>query len=157
MTLSALLLVNEHQLIKIVHTLVSVIFLIVVTGLFYRSLIGYFRHRKYTRIDKYLSYSFLINLYLLLIMGFLLMAFPAPVSLPEDVNQAITMKLASNRFWPIEHTVLMLFALFIANLGLIFSNSSQEDTEKHRKVLIYYAISMVLIALSLGSGTIFNT
>ena len=79
------------------------------------------------------------------------MAFPAAASGQEMVNPDITMKLASKRFWPIEHIVLMLFALFIANLGLIFSNSTQVDREKHRKVLIYYAISIVLIVLSLAS------
>lgn len=142
---------NEHQVIKLVHTVISMTFLIVATWLFYRAIVGYFKNRVYTRLDKILSYTFIVNLYLQLIFGFLLMAFPAATSGQELVNPDITMKLASKRFWPIEHIVLMLFALFIANLGLIFSNSTQVDREKHRKVLIYYAISILLIILSLAS------
>jgi hypothetical protein len=149
MTLTAFVF-DEHHVIKLVHTVISMTFLIVSVWLFYRSLNGYFKNRGYTRLDKILSYAFIVNLYLHLIFGFLLMANPASQSDKGLANQDITM-MASNRFWPIEHIVLMLFALFIANLGLIFSNSTQIDREKHRKVLIYYAISIVLIVLSLAS------
>jgi hypothetical protein len=141
---------NDHQVIKLVHSVISLTFLIVATWLFYRAIRGYFKDRSYTRLDKILSYAFIVNLYLHLIFGFLLMANPASQSDQGLANQDITM-MASNRFWPIEHIVLMLFALFIANLGLIFSNSTQIDKEKHRKVLIYYTISIVLIVLSLAS------
>lgn len=150
MTLAAVV-YNDHQMIKMVHTLISVTFLIVATWLFYRSIRGYFQNLKYTRTDKILSYAFIINLYLQLVFGFFLMVNPDPTTVQGAVSQDITMKLASKRFWPIEHIVLMLFALFIANLGLIFSTSTQIHREKHRKTLIYYAIAIVLIVLSLGS------
>ena len=146
----AILIYNEHQIIKMVHTFISMTFLIVAIWLFYRSAMGYFRSRTYTRLDKILSYTFIVNLYLQLIFGFILMINPAVVTAQEMVNQD-TMKLAAKRFWPVEHIVLMLFALFIANLGLILSNSTEIDREKHRKVIVYYAIAVVLIVLSLGS------
>lgn len=150
MTLT-LLVYNEHQLIKHVHTVISVMFLVVSIWLFYRSIKGYLKNWDYTRTDKILSYAFIVNLYLQLIFGFLLMISKAIQPGPGLANQELTMKMASNRFWPIEHIVLMLFALFIANLGLVFSNSSQVNREKFRKVLVYYAISIILIVLSLGS------
>ena len=125
--------------------------MVVAIWLFYRSLRGYFKKLAYLRLDKFLSYAFIVNLYLQLIFGLLLFANPAAVSGQEVVGQDITMKLVTKRFWPVEHIVLMLFALFIANLGLVFSNSSQIDREKHRKVLVYYAIAIVMIGLSLSS------
>ena len=146
----AILIYNEHQIIKMVHTFISMTFLIVAIWLFYRSALGYSRSLTYTRLDKILSYAFIVNLYLQLIFGFILMINPAVITAQEMVSQD-TMKLAAKRFWPVEHIVLMLFALFIANLGLIFSNSTMVDREKHRKVIVYYAIAVVLIALSLGS------
>jgi hypothetical protein len=149
MTLTAFI-YNEHQIIKMVHTFISMTFLIVAIWLFYRSVRGYFLSRNYTRTDKLLSYAFIVNLYLQLIFGFILMVSPAILSAQEMVSQDPA-KLAARRFWPVEHIVLMLFALFIANLGLIFSNSAQVDREKHKKVIVYYAIAVVLIVLSLGS------
>jgi len=148
MTLT-LLLLNDHQIIKLVHSLISLTFLVSAIWLFYRSLFGYYKNRVYTFLDKLLSYSFIVNLYLQLIFGLLLLAYPA--SEQGLVGQDIAMKMVAKRFWPIEHIVLMLFALFIANLGLIFSFNSSSDREKHRKVLIYYSIAIGMIILSLGS------
>jgi len=119
--------------------------------LFYRSIKGYLKNWDYSRLDKILSYTFIVNLYLQLIFGFLLMISKAIVPAPDVAGQDVTMRMASNRFWPIEHIVLMLFALFIANLGLIFSNNAQANREKFRKVMVYYAIAIILIVLSLGS------
>jgi len=150
MTLTTIL-IQDHQVIKYVHTIISGCFMIVSIWLFFRAIRGYFQNLAYLRIDKILSYAFIVNLYLQLIFGLLLLANPKAVPGQEVVAQDITMKLVTNRFWPVEHIVLMLFALFIANLGLVFSNSSQIDREKHRKVLVYYAIAIVMIGLSLSS------
>lgn len=150
MTLTVLV-YDEHQLIKHVHTVISGMFLLVSMWLFFRSIKGYLKNWEYTRLDKILSYTFIVNLYLQLIFGFLLMISKTSVPGPDLAGRDVTMKMASNRFWPIEHIVLMLFALFIANLGLIFSNNAQADREKFRKVLVYYAIAIILIILSLGS------
>ena len=150
MTLSALLF-NEHQIIKHVHTFISVTFLIVAIWLFFRALKGFFRDLVYATLDKILSYVFIVNLYLQLIFGFFLFANPATVTGQVMASQDVTMKLASRRFWPVEHIVLMLFALFIANLGLILSSTTSVSREKYRKTLIYYAIAIILIVLSLGS------
>jgi hypothetical protein len=149
MTLTAII-YNEHQIIKMVHTFIGVAFLVIAIWLFYRSLRGFFQNRVYSRFDKVLSYAFIVNLYLQLIFGFVLVLSPAIITAHEMASQD-SMKLAARRFWPVEHIVLMLFALFIANLGLILSSSAQKDREKHRKVVIYYSIAVILIALSLGS------
>lgn len=150
MTLT-LLLFNDHQVIKVVHTVISGTFLIVACLLFFRAWRGYFKKLSYSVVDKLLSYAFIINLYLQLVFGLLLMAYPAPLTAETQIIQELTSKMVTNRFWPIEHIVLMLFALFIANLGLIFSNSTKNDREKHRKVLVYYSIAIAMIGLSLSS------
>ena len=150
MTLTITIL-QDHQLIKLVHSVISVAFLVIAIWLFYRSLIGFFKNKSYTRLDKALSHAFIFNLYLQLVFGLILIANPAAISGQELVSQDMTMKLVTKRFWPIEHIVLMLFALFIANLGLIFSTSTQHDREKHRKVLVYYTIAILMIGLSLSS------
>ena len=150
MTLAAFLF-NDHQVIKSIHTVISGTFLLTAIWLYYRTVNGFLRNLAYTRLDKVLSYTFIVNLYLQLIFGLLLMVNPSATQGQEIVNPDITMKMVTNRFWPVEHIVLMLFALFIANLGLIFSSSTQIDREKFRKVLIYYSIAIVMIMLSLGS------
>ena len=137
---------DSSNLIKSAHTIISGTFLIIAVWLLVRSVRGIRKNLTYTHFDKLLSYGFIITLYLQLIFGLFLFANPGA----EDYSSAEgALKMASKRFWPIEHIVLMLFALFIANIGLIFSNQSHNSKDKYKKVLIYYAIAIVMIAISL--------
>jgi len=141
---------GSYEWIKSVHTVISMAFLIVAVWLLVRSVKGIRKNNSYTRLDKFLSYAFIINLYLQLIFGLILFSNQGAVD-PDYSNAENALKMASNRFWPIEHIVLMLFALFIANLGLIFSNQSLASKEKHRKILIYYTSAIIMIAISLSA------
>ncbi len=150
MTLN-LLILESSNIMKSLHTLITGTFSIIAIWLVIRSLRGVFKNRPYVDLDKYLSYGFIVTLYLQLIFGLILFANPA-VSGSESAGMEGALKMASKRFWPIEHIVLMLFALLIANLGLIFSNSSSIDKDKHRKVLVYYMIALIMIAVSLSAN-----
>ena len=149
MILNLVVLESSHVM-KSLHTLISGSFAIVAVWLVIRSVRGIAFGKPYITLDKYLSYGFIITLYLQLIFGLIL--FANPDSAGNDAGMEGAMKLASRRFWPIEHIVLMLFALLIANLGLIFSSQSSVDKEKHKKVLIYYMIALIMIAVSLGAN-----
>jgi len=141
--------VDSYSIIKHVHTVISGAFMIFAVWLIIRSVQGIIKNRAYTGLDKFISYGFIINLYLQLVFGLIL--FSNHNSSVDDnfSNAEGALKLASNRFWPIEHIVLMLFALFIANLGLILTNQSQSDKEKHKKILTYYVVSILMISISL--------
>ncbi|HEY3389492.1 MAG TPA: hypothetical protein VGK38_07985 [Prolixibacteraceae bacterium] len=141
--------VNGYSLIKQVHAIISIAFLILAAWLIIRSILGIIKNNPYTGLDKFLSYAFLVNLYLQLIFGLILFSNPNTSVDNNYSNAEGALKMVSNRFWPIEHIVLMFFALFIANLGLIFSIQSLIDKEKHRKILTYYVVSLIMIAVSL--------
>ena len=145
-----LVVLESSHVMKTLHTLISGTFAIVAVWLVIRSVRGIIKKVPYVTLDKYLSYGFIITLYLQLIFGLIL--FANPDSAGNNAGMEGALKLASRRFWPIEHIVLMLFALLIANLGLIFSSQSTLDKEKHKKVLIYYMIALIMIAVSLGAN-----
>ena len=140
---------DSYSLIKHVHTFISGAFLIFAVWLIIRSVRGIIKDLAYTRLDKFISYGFIINLYLQLIFGLFLFSNHNSAVDENFSNAEGALKLASNRFWPIEHIVLMLFALFIANLGLILSNQSLSGKEKHKKILTYYVVAIFMIAISL--------
>jgi len=142
---------DGYLVIKRAHTVISVFFLIIAVWLLVRSVRGILKNKTYTGLDKFLSYGFIINLYIQLIFGLVLFSNPGLIFGNNYSGAEAGIKLASNRFWPIEHIVLMLFALFIANLGLIFSNQSMISKEKHKKVLIYYVSALIMIAISLSA------
>lgn len=149
---------NIHDgfyVIKILHYIISISFVVIALILLYRSILGVLKKNEYTSVDKILSYIFIINLYLQLIFGLILFSNIGSSIGYDYVSADGTLKTISKRFWPIEHIVLMIFALFIANLGFIFSNKIQDGILKHKKVLIYYSIAILLIAYSLGSIYLF--
>ena len=142
---------DSYHLIKSIHTIISITFLIIAVWLLIRSVRGLRKNIDYTGLDKFLAYGFIINLYLQLIFGLILFANPGSMMENDYSGMQGAAKMASNRFWPIEHIVLMLFALLIANLGLIFSNQSLLSKEKHKKIQIYYVIALIMIAISLSA------
>ena len=141
--------VDLHELIKYTHILISLAFLVFAIWLIIRSLIGVIKQKEYTRLDKFLSYAFIASLYLQLFFGILLFTKIGAMTGYDYLGGETSTRMVSKRLWPIEHIVLMFFALIIANLGLILSIKTRVAREKHKKVLIYYVISILLIAQSL--------
>lgn len=139
---------SEPSLFKIFHYATSLMFLIIAIWLLTRSYFGIVRGASYKMIDKVLSFAFIVNMYLQLIIGLIMFSNISTFNRLNN-NAELVQDMASKRFWPVEHIVLMIFALFIANLGLIFSIKSKEDKMKFKKILTYYSLSILLIAISL--------
>lgn len=140
----------SYEVVKIVHDIVSVSFLLFAVTLIFRSVRGIKKHLSYTKTDKFVAIAFIVALYLQLIFGLVMFTnLGSGFDFQYIPNESSNM--VSKRLWPVEHIVLMLFALFIANLGLISSFISQKSQSRFKKILIYYSIAVVLIAISLLS------
>jgi heme A synthase len=146
---------NWHDVFILIHSIISVTLLLISFWVIMRSVQGIIKNKVYTKLDKFLSFAFIINLYLQLIFGLILFSNLGTSSGYEYLGGDLSSNAVSKRLWPIEHIVLMLFALFIANLGLIISLKSNNDKDKYQKILIYYLISLFMIALSLSINYIF--
>ena len=109
---------------------------------------GLIRKREYARIDKGVSLVFNVALYFQLILGFLIYyllrtALEGPMwEVPNTQNDA------SLRFWAIEHIALMIFALFLTQLGRVFIKKSRVPFRKFRASLFYFGTSLLLIVFS---------
>lgn len=134
---------------KMLHIFISVTFLVIAIWIFIRSFNGIYSKNSYTRLDKLLAFGFIISLYLQLIFGIVLFSKLGSNMEYHYLSADSSMKIVSKRLWPVEHIVLMLFALIIANLGLIISINTNLDSKKHKIILIYYSISIFLIIFSL--------
>jgi heme A synthase len=146
---------HMHELFRYIHILTSIAFLLFAISLITRSIIGISKHKAYTGVDRFLAYATIITLYVQLFLGVFLFTNYGPLSGNQFQEVADNARLASNRLWPIQHIVLMFFALMIATLGLILSAKSKVDRDKHKKILIYYVIAILIIAQSLCAIYIF--
>lgn len=138
-----------YSIIKMLHIFISVTFLIIAIWLFIRSFRGYFYNKTYTNFDKLLSFGFIISFYLQLIFGIILFSNLGSNMEYNYLSADNSIKIVSKRLWPVEHIVLMIFALIIANLGLIITINTKSDISKHKNTIIYYSISLLLIIFSL--------
>lgn len=120
------------------------------------SIQGWSRKRDYAKVDKWSSGIFNIGLYLQLILGFLIY-FTLRTTLegamwevPDTENDA------SLRFWAIEHIALMIFALFLTQLGRIFIKRATQPIRKFKASVFYYGTALLLILFSLSIALFFR-
>lgn len=120
------------------------------------SIQGWSKKRNYAKVDKWSSGIFNIGLYLQLILGFLIY-FTLRTTLegamwevPDTENDA------SLRFWAIEHIALMIFALFLTQLGRIFIKRATQPIRKFKASVFYYGTALLLILFSLSIALFFR-
>ncbi len=133
-----------------IHIIISTITLLAGISTIVLSVHGLSKKREYGRKDFVISLIFNVALYFQLILGFLIYfllrtTLEGPVwEVPDTQNDA------SLRFWAIEHIGLMIFALFLTQLGRIFIKRSKGPSRKFRASLFYFSTSLLLILFSVG-------
>ena len=138
------------------HIIISVITLLTGIITVTKSIIGWIGRKDYTKLDSIFSLSFSIALYLQLLLGFIIYfllrtSFDNPaLDIPDLSNNA------SLRFWAIEHIALMIFALFLTQLGRIYIKRSASSLKRFKASLFYYGTSLSLILFSLSVALIFK-
>ena len=114
------------------------------------SIQGWVKKRDYSELDRWSSVIFNIGLYFQLILGSLIYYLlrtsqEGPMwEIPDTQNDA------SLRFWAIEHIALIIFALFLTQLGRTFIKRSKGPFRKFRAALFYFGMSLLLILFSVG-------
>jgi hypothetical protein len=132
-----------------IHIVISSITLLAGIATIVLSVQGLIRKRDYRRGDFGVSMVFNVALYFQLILGFLIYyllrtAQEGPMwEVPDTQNDA------SLRFWAIEHIALMIFALFLTQLGRAFIKKSKGSFRKFRASLFYFGASLLLILFSM--------
>lgn len=139
-----------------IHIIISVITLVAGFVTIALSVRGLTRQREYGAADRWSSLVFHIALYLQLVLGFLIYitlrsSLDGPLwEVPDTENDA------SLRFWAIEHIALMIFALFLTQLGRIFIRRSSASHRQFRASLFYYGTSLALILFSMSIALFFR-
>jgi len=133
-----------------IHIVISTITLLAGISTLVMSIHGLKRKREYGRQDFVVSLGFNVALYFQLFLGFLIYfllrsTLEGPMwEVPDTQNDA------SLRFWAIEHIALMIFALFLTQLGRVFIKRSKGPSRKFRASLFYFGCSLLLILFSVG-------
>jgi len=139
-----------------IHIFISTITLLAGIATIVMSIHGLIRKRSYGRGDFGVSLVFNVALYFQLILGFLVYYLlrtnlEGPLwQVPDTQNDA------SLRFWAIEHIAIMIFALFLTQLGRVFTKKSRVSFRQFRASLFYFGTSLLLILFSVAMALFFR-
>ncbi len=130
------------------HSLVRWIMLILLIVAIFRSYNGWKNKRNYTPTDKKINLFTLIFSHVQLLIGFLLyMVSPAVQQALPDMGAAMKDKML--RFWAVEHILMMIISIIIITIGYSLSKRAASDSEKFRKIFIYFLISLIIILITI--------
>jgi hypothetical protein len=139
-----------------IHIVISTITLVAGFLTVILSLHGLVKKRAYTIWDVGVSIAFNIALYFQLFLGFIIY-FTLRTSLEGQFWKVPnTENDASLRFWAIEHIALMIFALFLTQLGRLFIKKTNIEYRKFKASLFYYGSSLLLILFSVSIALFFR-
>lgn len=145
-----------YSYILVPHIIISILLLLVVLFVLIRSFLGIYSKVNFSKfIDINIPIFAVSLLYLELILGMMLYAIHIN-ELSTLVSQENANSYFSARFWAVEHTILMMFAIVFGHLGLVYAKNLEEDKDKFQKNFLYFGLSFLLIIFSVGMNMIRN-
>ncbi len=139
-----------------IHIYISTITLLSGIMTIVLSILGLTKKRDYSRIDGWTAVVFSIGLNFQLILGFIIY-FTLRTNLEGAMwHVADTENDASLRFWAIEHIALMIFALFLTQMGRVFIKRTTQHIRKFRASMFYYGTALLLILFSVSIALFFR-
>ena len=138
-----------YSAILITHIVISIFLSLIAFYIVNRSIFGLIKNLNFSVFqDYYVPVFAVVLLYIELILGLLLYSMHM-TKLEDFINQANANDYFSSRFWAIEHTILMFFAIIFGHLGLVYAKNLINNREKYKMNLTYFGLSFVLIMISL--------
>ena len=138
-----------YSTILISHIIISIVLSIVAFYIVIRSLCGLLKMINFSNFADYSIPVFAVALlYLELILG-LLLYYMHMNKLEDFINQSNANDYFSSRFWAIEHTILMFFAIIFGHLGLVYAKNLKNPKARFKKNFQYFGLSFILILISL--------
>lgn len=131
--------------IDIFHNSLSLLFVIFAIIVLWRSVQGWKRKLEWVKRDYHYAITLVVIMYLQMFLGLYLFFAARYLNTAETV-----VKPTELRFWPVEHFFTMIFALLVAQLGLVIAVNTKKHVDKHRVIFIYYTISLVFTFFSLA-------
>lgn len=110
------------------------------------AIVGLFAKKPYTQTNRKVNLFAMISTHTQFLVGLILYFFSPMVNYS---NMGATMKDAITRYWTVEHSVMMLFAIVLITVGHSRSKKAAEDSNKHRSIALYYGLAILVIAVAI--------
>ncbi len=131
------------QIVLVLHSLLRWLILIFGCWVLVNSITGLVKKRKYSSADNRSNLFFMICFDIQLLAGLVLYFNNAWFERLKDIGN--TMKDAHYRFFAVEHMLMMLIAWVLVHIGRSSVKNAPTDKQKHKKMLIYFGIALILV------------
>ena len=110
-----------------------------------KSLSGWLGKKEHQKGDVKLTLFANISLHIQLLTGLILYA----ISPAVNFGPMAEMMKMPNRYWTVEHLVMMIVAITVITIGRKMALKAPDDLGKHKKTALYYLVGLLLIFLSI--------
>lgn len=132
----------------LLHSIVRYFVLIFGIWAVVRAFSGVSGNKAFTPTDKRANTFFMISCDIQLLLG-LILFFINGWSKRFSEGMSTLMKDPFARFFTVEHTLGMLIAIILVHIGVSSIKKTASDNSKHKKVLIFSGIALLLIIISI--------
>lgn len=127
-----------------IHNLFRWAILIFAVWTVMNALTGMMNKRPYSATDNRSNLFFMICCDIQLLLG-LVLYFSNPWFDKLKSGMAAVMKVPVDRFFTVEHSLMMIIAWILVHVGRSSVKRADSDTLKHKRSLIYFGLALVLI------------
>ena len=127
------------------HSLLRYLVLILLIIVIVNSFLGFSNKKVFGKTDNVLGLTLFSVTHTQFLIAILLY-FVSPL---VQFNGA-TMKDPSLRYWTTEHSVVMLTAIVLITLARVTSKKMKDDTAKHKRMLVFNMMALVIILLGIA-------
>lgn len=110
------------------------------------SLIGLFGKKPYSELNRKINLFAMISTHTQFLVGLILYFFSPLVNYS---NMAEAMSNAITRYWTVEHSVMMLFAIVLITVGHSRSKKAKDAVNKHRAIALFYGLAVLVILVAI--------
>lgn len=130
------------------HSLLRWVLLLLLITVVIKALQGRKGGKTFGPGDKKLSLFTLISAHLQLLTGGLLYVV-SPTVQQALANMGAAMKDGIQRFWAVEHILMMVISIGLLTVGHIKAKKAEGDQEKYKTQALYFTIALLLILISI--------
>jgi hypothetical protein len=128
------------------HSGLRYIVLLLLAAAILLSLIGLFGKKPYSEMNRKVNLFAMIFTHTQFLVGLILYFFSPMVNYS---NMAEAMSNATTRYWTVEHSVMMLFAIVLITVGHSRSKKAKDAVNKHRAIALYYGLAVLVILVAI--------
>ena len=134
-----------YEIFLTLHSWIRWIILILGIIAIFKAYAGWFGNKPYTKGDNGISGAFMGSLHLNLLIGLILYLFLSPIVESAFSDFGAAMGNSNLRFWAVEHILVNVIAVIVAQVGRSKAKKAIDDVRKHKLTAIFYTIAFILL------------